>query len=790
MYRILGVLAVLLVLPAPSSSQPRIEPPPKYTAAVATLEKWLAREVEAKHLPALSIALVEDQTIVWARGFGFQDAAKMRPATAETVYRVGSVSKPITALVLMMLVEMGLIDLDAPVTRYLPDFRPHNPFGKDITLRQILAHRSGLVREPPVGSYFDADNPPLAKLVASLNQTTLVFPPEKRTSYSNAALATAGFVLEKVRKEPFAHLLQKSLLDPLGMKGSSYQLTPELKKRLADAVMWTYHGREFPAPTFELSMAPAGNLYSNVLDLARLQSFLFAGGRTADGKQLLKRATLEQMWKPQFVKPGVKAGFGVGFHVSEFEGRRRVEHAGAVYGFATEFATLPEDKLGVVVVASKESANGVTRRVAEIALRHLLAVRQGKPLPVIEETRPVDPEQARRLAGRYQTKGKSVELRASAGRLYLWPLHGGFRVELRALGKDLMGDDLTSFGPKVSPTDDGLRIGKETYRRVESPRPAPPPAKWRGLIGEYGWDHNTLYVLEMDGRLYALIEWFFLYPLTEETVANVVLPLPDAYHFPDLGLYPGEKLVFTRGGAGQATKVVAASVLFERRRLDGEDGKTFTIKPIRQLDAIRREALAAKPPVEKKQFRAPDLVDVTTLDPTVKLDIRYATTNNFLSTPFYTSAKAYLQRPAAEALVRAHKKLAAAGYGLLIHDAYRPWHVTKMFWEATPPKYRHFVADPSQGSRHNRGCAVDLTLYDLKTGKAVEMVGGFDEFSDRSYPDYPGGTALQRWQRDLLRRTMEAEGFTVYEAEWWHFDYRDWRTYPILNLTFEQLERK
>src|SRR6266511_4352765 len=147
MYRILGVLAVLLVLPAPSSSQPRIEPPPKYTAAVATLEKWLAREVEAKHLPALSIALVEDQTIVWARGFGFQDAAKMRPATAETVYRVGSVSKPITALVLMMLVEMGLIDLDAPVTRYLPDFRPHNPFGKDITLRQIRAQPSGRARE-------------------------------------------------------------------------------------------------------------------------------------------------------------------------------------------------------------------------------------------------------------------------------------------------------------------------------------------------------------------------------------------------------------------------------------------------------------------------------------------------------------------------------------------------------------------------------------------------------------------------------------------------------------------
>ena len=97
------------------------------------------------------------------------------------------------------------------------------------------------------------------------------------------------------------------------------------------------------------------------------------------------------------------------------------------------------------------------------------------------------------------------------------------------------------------------------------------------------------------------------------------------------------------------------------------------------------------------------------------------------------------------------------------------------------------MADPSQGSRHNRGCAVDLTLYDRKTGKPVEMVGGYDEMSDRSYPDYLGGTSLQRCHRDLLRRAMEEEGFTVYEAEWWHFDYKDWRKYPILNKTFEDI---
>jgi D-alanyl-D-alanine dipeptidase len=112
-----------------------------------------------------------------------------------------------------------------------------------------------------------------------------------------------------------------------------------------------------------------------------------------------------------------------------------------------------------------------------------------------------------------------------------------------------------------------------------------------------------------------------------------------------------------------------------------------------------------------------------------------------------------------------------------------------MFWEGTPAAQRVFVADPSQGSRHNRGAAVDLTLLDLRTSRPIEMTGGYDEFSDRSYPHYPGGTSRQRWHRDLLRRTMEAEGFTVFEAEWWHFDFDAWRQFPIGTATFEQIER-
>ena len=215
--------------------------------------------------------------------------------------------------------------------------------------------------------------------------------------------------------------------------------------------------------------------------------------------------------------------------------------------------------------------------------------------------------------------------------------------------------------------------------------------------------------------------------------------------------------------------------------------EVYRITPLRPVAELRQEARAATPPAAKGDERQSDLVELVTLDPTIHLDIRYATDRNFLGEPVYTQARAFLQRPAAEALVRAHRALSAQGYGVLVHDGYRPWYVTKIFWEATPPDKHEFVADPAEGSKHNRGCAVDLTLYDLKTGRAVEMPSLYDEMSPRAYADYAGGTPRQRELRHLLRSAMEAEGFTVLPEEWWHFDYRDWQSYGVQNVAFESL---
>lgn len=778
--RILAFLTLLFVT-ATGCGRDTIPPREDYRQAAVRVSAFIEREMTDKELPALSIALVDGAETVWARGFGFADPADSTPASAATVYRVGSVSKLFTDLAIMQLVERGELELDAPITEYLPDFDPENPFGQPQTLRQLMSHRSGLVREPPAGHYFDDTEPTLAATIRSLNATRLAYEPESHIKYSNAAIATVGYVLERATGTPFTEYLQAAVLDPLGMDASSFAPRADVVRNLASAFMWTYDGRTFEAPTFQLGMAPAGSMYAPVTDLAKFMIALFEGGGGERGR-VVAPETLTEMLTPQFAPPGASGGFGIGFALAELDGHRLVGHGGAIYGFATELATLPDDRIGVVAVTTMDGANAVVERITTYALRTMLAVKAKRDLPEPEVTTPVPQGLAERVAGRYGSGEHHIEITVRNGDVHALPRRPGLTLRLRRLAGDtLVVDDRLAFGSRVVPLAGGIVAAGDTLQRVPSRKPPEAPDRWLGLIGEYGWDHNTLYVLEKDGQLHALIEWFFLYPLTELS--------RDTFAFPPWGLYDGERLVFSRDAEGRADRVEAAGVVFERRPVGTEAGVTFTIEPVRPVDELRREALAAEPPVESGDVREPDLVELRTLAPTVRYDIRYATTNNFMQSVFYDEPHAFMQRPAAEALARAHRALMREGYGLLIHDAYRPWYVTKMFWDATPADKKIFVANPADGSRHNRGAAVDLTLYHLATGEPVQMVGGYDEFSDRSFPDYPGGTSLQRWHRQLLRTALEAEGFRVYDFEWWHFDYQDWSRYPILNVPFARTSR-
>jgi CubicO group peptidase (beta-lactamase class C family)/D-alanyl-D-alanine dipeptidase len=779
-----SLLAASLACARPAAPGPRGAPPsaaPESSAAFAALDAFVRHEMEDKNLPALAVAVVDGERVVWEKAYGSADPEAKRAADRDTVYRVGSVSKLFTDIGVMQLVEKGELDLDAPIDRYLPSFRPKNPFGGTITLRELMAHRSGLVREPPVGHYFDATGPTLAATVASLNETELVYPPGGHTKYSNAGIAVVGRVLEARTGEPFEACLARRVLRPMGLSDSAFEPDPRLVSRLAKARMWSYDGLDFEAPTFPLGMAPAGSLYATVGDLARFVAILLARGVGPSGP-ILRPETLETMWKPQFAKPGEKTGYGLGFHLSALDGRRAVGHGGAIYGFATSLLALPDDRLGAAAVTTADGANAVTERIVEGALRLLLANRTGAPLPRLETTAALSPDEIRAARGAYGRDGKAlVDLLDGGGELSLLPRSRGFRSRLRRSGDELVADSRLAFGTRVAIQPNRVRVGDAWLDRFPSDRPAAPPSAWTDWMGEYGWDYDVLYLFEKDGRPTALIEWFEYDPLTE--VSDGI------FRFPDAGLYDHETLTLVRDAAGRVTGARVGAVLFPRRQPPAEPGSSFRIEPLREVEELRREALAASPPPPAESLRAADLVELTTLDPTIRLDVRYASSNNFLGVPVYLQARAFLQRPAAEALVRAHRRLEASGYGLLIHDAYRPWYVTKMFWDATPPDKHIFVADPAKGSKHNRGCAVDLTLYERASGNPVVMTGVYDEMSERSYADYPAGTSLHRWQRDLLRHAMEEEGFQVYEYEWWHFDYRDWEKYPVLNVPFEGLAR-
>lgn len=715
------------------------------------LTPFIETELRDKKIPGAAIALVDDQRILWSKSFG--------NVQSNPVIRAGSVSKLFNAVLVMQQVEAGKLDLDAPIANYLPTFHPTNRFlGHDITLRQLLSHRSGLARESPYGNYFEPEQSSLRKTVESMNATEVVYEPGTRVKYSNAGVAIAGYIAELAGGKPHAKRMQRDVLDRIGMTNSAFTLEKRLLNQMAEGQMWTLHGTTSKAPVFQWGLSPAASLNTTVEDLAKFASALFAD---ADGaNKLLKKETLAEMWRPQYEG----RGFGLGFATGQFNGHKRVSHNGAVFGFATEFTLLPEQKLAVAVCVTKDFANTVGGRIAAAGLNQLLS--NDAKVPV--QNKSLDREQIRAWRGRFASGEKKIDLVEFGGRLCL--KRDRIPVALRFDGTNFIGDSELGYGPvlKLGANPNEFTIGNDTYRRERRAMPAVIPAPWEEYIGEYGWDYDILCVFEADGKINVLFEWFEFSALEE--IAK------DIFQFPDDGFYAGEKLVFTRDKKGRITEAIAANVHFKRREVS-----TPRIKPANDVRKLLTQAATEKPPIFEGNFQKSELVDLATIDHTFHFDVRYAGTNNFLGVPFYNDAKVFLQKPAAEALRRVSENLRPLGYGLRIFDGYRPWSITKVFWEATPAKFRAFVADPKKGSRHNRGAAVDLTLYELATGNEIEMPGKYDEMSDRSYVTYPGGTDRQRWHRDLLREAMESEGFRALHNEWWHYDHELWRDYPILN---------
>ncbi|MCX6927571.1 MAG: serine hydrolase [Verrucomicrobia bacterium] len=534
----------LCALLTTSSSTPAAD----YSAGFTALEEVIHQQMTDWNIGGIAVALVDDQRLVYWAGFG--------EAKRNSVFRVGSISKLFNAIAVMQQVEAGKLALDAPLPAYV---LPLNPFpgAPDVTLRQILCHRSGLQRESPVGGYFDVSQPGLAATLASLRRCVLVTHPGEKTRYSNVAPSLAGHLVERASGQRFERYQRAHLFDPLGMTSSAWTLARALRERIVVSHMRVADGRggwkRRPAPLFDLGTLPAGNLFSTADDLAR-----FASALLADGGGLVKPETLREMWRPQLTQDS--EGFGLGFSVGKFRGHRTISHSGAVYGCSSLLVLLPEEKLAAIVLCNEDVANGRIHHIGDTALSLLLAAKLGEKAPPPVETLPT--KDLVRFVGHYESQSFWAHLVVCNGRL-CGDISGQPTEFVPAGGLSFTGHSRIDDGVTVTFERDeqggisGFKYGLIQHFTAVPANPPSLPREWRIFLGSYGPDFIPLVVSERHGHLYAMTENMVDYRLTP--MNRHVCALPP-------GMYADEQAVFLTDTRGRPHSVNFANMLLRRRK--------------------------------------------------------------------------------------------------------------------------------------------------------------------------------------------------------------------------------
>lgn len=521
-----------------------------YSDALEHLGRVIQAEIDQGRISGVSIAIVEGQRVVNVSGFGYADKRKRVPAARDTVYRAGSISKLFTALSAVQLAEQGKLTLDQPVAELAPDFQIVVPFpnAKPISLRQLLCHRSGMIRECPVGSYFDPGEPSLKETVQSVASCVLVYPPETKTKYSNLGVSVAGYAVTKVAGMSFEEYARENLFRLLRMNSSAFRLNANLRARLAKGYLAVANGRggfrEIEAPSFELGTLPAGNLYTTAEDLALFVRMLFAQGKSGNAR-IVRAESLAEMFTPQLTSD--TNGYGIGFMVGRSRGRKIVSHTGAVYGFTSSLVAMPGEQLGVVILCNDDLAVGPVQKINDAAWDLLLEAKSGeKPQaerPGVSGSKTFD--------GEYESESYWAKIEPGKNELNI----SGERMTLRAVGEmEYEASGRLAHKAQVKFANDGsFRALGQTFLRVtNNSRIA---RAWRDFLGNYGPDFIPLIVSERHGHLYAMTENMYDYRLTPLT--ETVFKMPP-------GLYTDEHLVFQRSERGKVHTAVLANMPLRR----------------------------------------------------------------------------------------------------------------------------------------------------------------------------------------------------------------------------------
>ena len=383
------------------------------------IEAWIESLMHKKSMPGMSVGVLYDRELLWARGFGLADVESQIPATPQTIYRIASITKTFTATAIMQLRDRGLLQLDDPVCRHLPWFRFHNRFPEapEVTLRHLITHTSGLPRESPFPYWNDFKFPTREKMIESLTGQENAFPSETRWKYSNLALSIAGEVVAAVSGQPYHEYIYEHILEPLWMESTSVFLPDGHRSRLAVGYgQRRADGSRHIMPFSDLKgLAPAGNISSTVEDLARFISFQFSDGQ-AEGAQVLKESTLREMHRVQWLAPDWKSGSGLGFRIRRDEGRILCGHGGSVSGYRSQILFAPEEKVGVVCLVNADDADAGT--YADRIMRWMAPtiVKAVSPPLEIKKANPA----WERYVGKYRNQWSDAQIMLAGGELVMF----------------------------------------------------------------------------------------------------------------------------------------------------------------------------------------------------------------------------------------------------------------------------------------------------------------------------------------------------------------------------------
>ena len=515
---------------------------------------WLIRKEMAKNdVQGLSIALVDDQQVVWSEGFGFADTAVQTPASGDTVYRVGSVSKLFTCLAAMQLMEQGRLKLDAPLATYVPDFSLRSRFSNaaPITLRSIMTHHSGIPSDYAKGMWTKQPQP-ISSLPALIRDEYAAFPPNTVFSYSNLGMSLLGLAVQNASGQEFSHHLQQAVLAPLGMNHSAF--SPAIGN-VAPAAKAYRNGEEKQEPP--LRDMPAGGLNASVNDMTRFIRMVLAEG-DLDGQRIIKPETLREMLRPQNSDVALDQGFrvGLGWMLDGLGGINIknvgtvAHHNGATLYHRAQLVVLPQVKLGVVVLSNSGSAQQVVNTIATEALKLAVEIKTGQKQP---EKKPIvtgeflTADELKAYEGSYATMAGLGRLTAGSEYLKAELMDRSFRlvprqdkelqIQYRLLGLfPLNLGELGQYGvSRVNVNGHELLKASDGEQEVvvgEKVAPVPLSAAWQQRVGSYrivnAGDDTLLVndiVLRMDNGL--LLVEYALPEFGSGRISSVIRPISD-----------------------------------------------------------------------------------------------------------------------------------------------------------------------------------------------------------------------------------------------------------------------